>query len=99
MPSCHLLTALHRHIIRLGQRLDVALPRRHQCPDVRHQRECQIPEQFWVKPVSKGHCAPGLPLMTLLQREPNLERDLIAMNLAVFDVTAHLRDLEPTKIS
>ena len=35
----------------------------------------------------------------LLQRESDLQRDLIPINLAVPDVTANLLDLEPTEIS
>ena len=35
----------------------------------------------------------------LLQREPDLQSDLIALNLAVLDRTAHLRDFEPAEIS
>jgi hypothetical protein len=35
----------------------------------------------------------------LLQREPDLQSDLVALNLAVFDRTAHLRDFEPAEIS
>ena len=35
----------------------------------------------------------------LLQREPDLQSDLIALNLAVLDRPAHLRDFEPAEIS
>jgi hypothetical protein len=35
----------------------------------------------------------------LLQGEPHLQSDLIALDLAVLDRTAHLRDFEPAKIS
>jgi hypothetical protein len=35
----------------------------------------------------------------LLEREPNLQSDLIALNLAILDRTAHLRDFEPAEIS
>jgi hypothetical protein len=35
----------------------------------------------------------------LLQREPDLQSDLIALNLAVLNRTAHLRDFEPAEIS
>jgi len=34
----------------------------------------------------------------LLEREPNLQSDLIALNLAILDRTAHLRDFEPAEI-
>jgi hypothetical protein len=37
--------------------------------------------------------------LNLLQRETDLQSDLIAVNLAVLDVAAHLHDLEPAKIS
>jgi hypothetical protein len=35
----------------------------------------------------------------LLQRKPDLQSDLIALNLAVLDRPAHLRDFEPAEIS
>ena len=42
---------------------------------------------------------PLVPDIAVVDRETNLQRDLIVLNLAALDVAAHVLDLEPAQVA